>query len=151
VLPFHLRGGRTIPVLPMICLDDVDVSLAVEGARRGARMILTMSNDSWFTEHAEGAWLHLVVAAFRSIETRLPQIRVTNNGISAVIDPAGEIRASAGVGERSTLIADVAPRAPTRTLVVAWGDWLGPTGLVLVLILLGLPLARRRGAKRESR
>lgn len=145
VLPLRLRGGRTVPVLPMICLDDVDVGLAVEGARRGAEMIVTMSNDSWFTEHAEGAWLHLVVAAFRSIETRLPQIRVTNNGITAVIDPTGEITSSAGVGERSTLVADVVPQKPARTLVVALGDWVGPTGLVVVLLLVGVPLVRRRG------
>jgi apolipoprotein N-acyltransferase len=146
VLSLKLRGGRTIPVLPMICLDDVDVNLGIEGARRGAELILTMSNDSWFTEHAEGAWLHLVVAAYRSVETRLPQLRVTANGMSAVIDPTGEIRASAGVGERRTIIADVSPHAPPRTLVVAWGDWLGPVALVLVLVLVGVPLVRRRGA-----
>ena len=48
-----------------------------------------MSNDSWFTDHPQGAELHLAVAAFRSIETRLPQFRVTSNGYSAVIDATG--------------------------------------------------------------
>src|SRR6185369_2613912 len=98
VLPLR-AAGREIPVLPMICLDDVDPTLGSEGARLGAELILTMSNDSWFMEHSEGAWLHLVVAAFRSIETRLPQLRVTSNGISAVIDPTGAIVSSAAVGE----------------------------------------------------
>jgi apolipoprotein N-acyltransferase len=146
VFPLRLADGREIPVLPMICLDDVDAGLGIDGARLGAQAILTMSNDSWFTEHAEGAWLHLVVAAYRSVETRLPQLRVTNNGITAVIDATGEIRSKAAVGERTTLVAEAAPRAPEPTLVVRWGDWLGPTALVLVVLLLGWPLVRRRMA-----
>ena len=143
VLPLR-AAGREIPVLPMICLDDVDPELGAEGVRRGAELILTMSNDSWFTEHTEGAYLHLVVAAFRSIETRLPQVRVTSNGISAVIDPSGEILSSAGVGERSTMIAEVTPRVPPRTLVVAWGDWLGRVALVVAAILLALATRAQR-------
>jgi len=142
VLPLRLADGREVPVLPMICLDDVDAGLAIEGARLGARMILTMSNDSWFTEHTGGAHLHLVVAAFRSIETRLPQLRVTNNGITAVIDPTGEIVAGAAVGEQRVVIGDLAPRSPATTLMVAWGDWLGPAALVLVVLLLGVPMLR---------
>jgi len=34
----------------------------------------------------QGAALHQAVAAFRSIETGLPQFRVTTNGLSAVIE-----------------------------------------------------------------
>jgi apolipoprotein N-acyltransferase len=109
-------------------------------------MILTMSNDSWFTGHTGGAHLHLVVAAFRSIETRLPQLRVTNNGITAVIDASGEILASAGVGERRVVVGGLAPRAAAMTLMVRWGDWLGPVALGLMILLLGAPLVRRRDA-----
>jgi hypothetical protein len=49
VLPLRLKDGREIPVLPMICLDDMDAGLAIEGARLGAQAILTLSNDAWFT------------------------------------------------------------------------------------------------------
>lgn len=145
VLPLRLSGGREVPVLPMICLDDVDTGLAIEGARLGAEMILTMSNDSWFTEHTGGAYLHQVVAAFRSIETRLPQLRVTNNGITGVIDVTGEVVKSAAVGQRQVVIADLAPRKPGATLVVAWGDWLGPVAFVVVLVLLAPALWNRTG------
>jgi apolipoprotein N-acyltransferase len=150
VLPLRLASGREIPVLPLICLDDVDATLAIEGARLGAQLILTMSNDSWFTEHTEGARLHQVVAAYRSVETRLPQLRVTNNGITSVIDATGEIGASAGVGERSVVIGEVAPRVPPKTLMVAWGDWLGPVALVIVGLLLGVPWLRRPPAGSSS-
>jgi apolipoprotein N-acyltransferase len=144
VLPLRLRDGREIPVQPMICLDDVDAGLAIEGARLGAQLILTMSNDSWFTEHAGGAHLHLVVAAFRSIETRLPQLRVTNNGITSVIDPLGTISRVTGVGEKAVVRGEVVPRPAAATLVVAWGDWLGRAALVVVAVLLALAVLRKK-------
>ena len=151
VFPLRLADGREIPVLPMICLDDTDAGLAIDGARLGARAILGMSNDSWFTDHPVGAELHLRVAAFRSIETRLPQMRVTANGISAVIDAAGSVVAATAMGEQTLLIGEVSVREPPATLMVAWGDWVGRAGLV-ALGLLALPwaagaLKRAAGAK----
>lgn len=144
VLPLRLADGRTIPVLPLICLDDTSTALAISGARRGARVLLVMSNDSWFTEHPAGAHLHRVVSAFRSIETRLPQLRVTANGFSAVIDPTGEIVAGAAMGERKLVIGEVVPRPSPPTLLVAWGDWVGGVGLgTLVMLMLAAPLAAR--------
>ncbi|MEQ1514423.1 MAG: apolipoprotein N-acyltransferase [Lysobacteraceae bacterium] len=134
VFPLRLSGGREIPVLPMICLDDTDAGLAIEGARLGAQVILGMSNDSWFTEHTEGANLHLAVAAFRSIETRLPQLRVTSNGVSAVIDATGTIVSATAMGEQKLLIGEVSIRQPAATLMVAWGDWVGRTAFVLLLL-----------------
>ncbi|UMR29661.1 apolipoprotein N-acyltransferase [Massilia sp. MB5] len=54
VFPLRLADGREVPVLPLICLDDVDAHLAIDGARLGAQAILTMSNDSWFSKEREG-------------------------------------------------------------------------------------------------
>ncbi len=138
VFPLHLADGRAVPVLPLICLDDVDTNLAIDGARLGAMVILTMSNDSWFTAHPQGAQLHHAVAAFRSIETRLPQFRVTSNGHSAVIDARGEVLAGTRLGERTLVVGELPVREPARTLMVAWGDWVGRAGVVFLLALAGL-------------
>ena len=138
VFPLRLADGRELPVLPLICLDDVDTGLAIDGARLGARLILTMSNDSWFTEQPQGAQLHLAVAAFRSIETRLPQFRVTSNGYSAVIDSRGEVLAGTRLGERTLVVGDLPASEPPRTLIVAWGDWVGRAGALFLLALLTL-------------
>jgi apolipoprotein N-acyltransferase len=125
VVPLRLKDGREIPVLPLICLDDVDPGLAIDGARLGAQVILTMSNDSWFTAAPLGAQMHQVAAAFRSIETRLPQFRVTTNGFSATIDATGSVLAGARMGERTLVLAGVPVRTPAPTLMVRWGDWVG--------------------------
>ncbi len=139
VFPLPLKGGRELPVQPLICLDDVDVGLALDGARLGARALLTLSNDAWFTAHPQGAELHLAVAAFRSIETGLPQFRVTTNGASAVIDAQGRVRARGGVGEQVLVMGELPVPVPRLTLMVRWGDWVGPVGLaVLTALLLGV-------------
>jgi apolipoprotein N-acyltransferase len=128
----------------------VDTGLAIDGARLGAQAILTMSNDSWFTDHPLGAAMHQASAAFRSIETRLPQFRVTTNGYSAVIDATGTVLAGARMGERTLVIGDVPVGTPPRTLMVTWGDWVGLVGIAFLLLLAvtaAFPLLRTHGAE----
>ncbi len=141
VFPLRLRDGRELPVQPLICRDDVDPSLAIAGARLGARAMLTMSNDAWFSGDPLGARLHQTVAAFRSIETGLPQFRVTTNGYSAVIDARGTVLAGGDFGQRTLVVGALPVPEPVPTLMVRWGDWLGG---VCLLALAALMLARWR-------
>lgn len=143
VFPLRTRDGREVNVLPLICLDDMRTALAIDGARLGAQAILGMSNDSWFTDYPLGARLHLSVASFRSIETRLPQVRVTTNGLSAVVDETGEVLISTPMGQQAVLAADIPARNPQTTLMLRWGDWVGPVALVFLLWLAGLALWQR--------
>jgi apolipoprotein N-acyltransferase len=121
-----LRDGRTVPVVPLICRDAVDPRLALDAVRRGAELIITP-----------------VVSAFRSLETRRAQVRATNTGISAIISPTGELTAVAGVHERAALVAAGRPERRATTLMLAWGDWFGPTALAVGVALL-LPTTLRR-------
>jgi apolipoprotein N-acyltransferase len=106
VLPLRLRDGRTLRIAPLICYDAVDPRLVIAAGRRGADLIVTLSNDAWFAAGG-GPRLHLVVSAFRSIETRRAQVRATNTGISAVIAPTGELLGTIGVDLRATLAESV--------------------------------------------
>ena len=146
VLPLRTADGREVNVVPLICLDDVHPGLAIDGARLGAQAIVGMSNDAWFTDTPVGARLHLAVAAFRSIETRLPQVRVTTNGLSAIIDDTGEVVAGTAIGDQAVLTAGLSARDPAPTLMVRWGDWVGRTagGLLLALAAWTGWRARRR-------
>ncbi|WNG26122.1 apolipoprotein N-acyltransferase [Cystobacter fuscus] len=144
-LELTLREGRRLTIAPLICYESIFPGYVAEEARRGAELIVTLSNDSWF-QGTPGPKLHLMHAAFRSIETRLPQVRVTNSGISALISATGEVLTEVPDDHRASLVLSVPPPPRLTTLLVAWGDWLGPTALVLGgLLLLGraLPLRRR--------
>ncbi|QWP74763.1 apolipoprotein N-acyltransferase [Lysobacter sp. K5869] len=148
VLPLRSADGREVNVVPLICLDDVHPDLALDGARLGAQAILGISNDSWFTDYPAGARLHLAVAAFRSIETRLPQARLTSNGLSAIIDDTGEVLANTSMGDQAVLTAFVSARDPAPTLMVRWGDWVGRAGAAFLLALAAL--AAWRASRRRA-
>jgi apolipoprotein N-acyltransferase len=55
-----------------------------------AKLIITISNDAWFGNSFAPAQ-QLQIAQLRSIETGRYQLFSTDNGITAVIDPAGRI------------------------------------------------------------
>lgn len=133
-------GGRVTKVSPLICYDAVSPAHVAEAARAGAQLLLTLSNDAWF-RGSPGPRLHLIAAAFRSIETGVPQARATNSGISALIDATGALTATTDDDTRAVLEGALIPREGGPTLFTRLGDWAGPLGL---LLLAGALAARRR-------
>ncbi|MCC6848822.1 MAG: apolipoprotein N-acyltransferase [Deltaproteobacteria bacterium] len=143
VVSLPLRGGASVRAAPLICYDVLDPSLARAAAVAGAEVILTLSNDSWFA-FGSGPALHLQGATFRSIETRRPQVRATNTGISAVIDAAGRPVARAAVDERATLVAVVRPARAVTTPVMRYGEWIVPVAWALVAASAGWAFRDRK-------
>jgi apolipoprotein N-acyltransferase len=73
-----------------LCYEIIYPELTRTMVARGAEVIVTISNDSWFGNTA-APYQHLAMAVFRSIENRRYLLRSTSNGISALVDPAGRI------------------------------------------------------------
>lgn len=136
VVRVHSSGHDEITALPLICYDVLFPGFVAEAAAKGADLIVTLSNDSWFPD-GRAPRLHLVSAAFRSIETRLPQVRATNSGISAIISADGEILARTRFDEEETLAADVPRAARLVTPMVAFGHLRAPALFALAALLLG--------------
>lgn len=137
-----LANGRSLRVAPLICYDALDPAHTIAAVRQGAELILTLSNDSWF-EWGNVPELILVASAFRSVETRRPQLRTTSTGISAVVTSTGDIVDRLDLHERGVLVHPLSPGSGT-TLMLILGDWLGPTALVAAAVLLIVAPARQR-------
>jgi len=148
-IPLSLRDGRTLQIAPLICYDAVAPAIALAAVRGGADLIVMLSNDSWFT-YGDVPRLILILSAFRSIETRRPQVRATNTGISAVIAPSGALLATTPVHGRAAMVATVEAAPPTSTLVLAWGDWFGPVALACGVVLVAARRPRRRPARASA-
>jgi len=110
--------------------------MTVDEAERPA-WILNVTNDAWYGR-SSGPYQHLASARTRSVEEGLPMIRVANNGVSAVIDAVGRVRARIDLDTIG--YADVVlPASGDRTLYARFGDW----ALVSLLLLGALPVAFR--------
>ncbi len=73
-----------------ICYESAFPDLVRQFAARGANVLVNLSNDAYFG-HSEAHQQHLLIARMRAIENRRFVIRSTNDGITAVIDPAGRV------------------------------------------------------------
>jgi apolipoprotein N-acyltransferase len=124
-------------VSPIICYEAIFPGAVVAAGARPA-WILNVTNDAWYGR-SSGPYQHFAIARTRAIEEGLPLVRVANNGISGVIDPAGRIVARTGLNDIT--YADVAlPAALSPSLYAAAGDW-----IFLAMLLLGfLPALRHR-------
>jgi apolipoprotein N-acyltransferase len=119
-----------------ICYEALFPRWALRDARRGARLIVNMTNDGWYPRTWEPAQ-HFHVNRLRAVETRSWLLRSANLGLSGVISPWGEVVAS--VPERAVTRLHVA--VPTTDLwpggswYVRHGDVLGSLCLILTAVL----------------
>lgn len=79
---------QSVPVGVGICFEDTDSVLMRRYAEMGARMLVFITNDSWFYGSVEPAQ-HAEQAVARAIETGLPAVRVGNYGVTGFVDPHG--------------------------------------------------------------
>lgn len=132
-------GDRGLTVF--ICYEDVLPEAVREGVVPGVTDVLVnLTNDAWFGDTAE-PWQHLALAKLRAIEHGRYLIRATNSGVSAVVDPAGRVVASAAPFGEATAVADIR-WLRGRTV---WGDVGAAPWWGFAIAAAALALARRPG------
>ncbi len=131
------------PAGTMICFETVFPEISREIAGKGGKFIVNISNEGWFKESAELDQM-LVMSRFRAIESRVGIVRGTNTGISAFIDPHGEITDRIeGKSEKGTLVARV-QLSRSGSLYRSVGDLLAWVSSIFVLVSLVWMLIRKR-------
>ena len=73
-----------------ICYESIFPQLARKLVVNGAGVLVNISDDGWFGNSAAGLQ-HLEMARLRAIENGRYLLRGTNDGVTAIIDPRGEI------------------------------------------------------------
>ena len=141
--PLQVQGQI---LAPAICYEIAYPEL-VRRSSAPAALILTVSNDTWFGRSI-GPDQHLQMARMRALENGRWVIRGTNNGITALIDPQGEIRVQAPVDEVAVVTGDPIPMQG-QTPYQRWGIW--PLLGADLLLLLALLVGTRRTASKQYR
>ncbi len=79
-----------ISFIPVICYEIVFYWKLLNKLNNKGNFIVNITNDFWFGDYL-GPYQHFYLTKIRAAEFNKPIIRVSNNGISAVIDNKGNV------------------------------------------------------------
>jgi len=127
----------------MICFESHFGELSREYVRKGADVIIEMTNDGYLGP-TPVLRQHLANAVFRAVETSRPVLRVTNVGITAYITEKGEVVNPAPTYTEATRVWSVAKSDGSQTFYVKYGDWFAWLCSIVTLGLVIVVLAARR-------
>jgi apolipoprotein N-acyltransferase len=144
VVTFPL-GGHHIGAF--ICYEAAFPDLVRQFPRDGAEALVNLSNDGYFGTSDAAREQHLELARMRAAENQRWILFATNDGITAMIDPAGRIR------ERLRPYRTVAATmrygyGSGLTLYTRYGAWFAWGCLILSCLALGF--AAKSGANKSG-
>lgn len=132
-------------IQPLICFEIAFSGEVRQRMKKGANLMINMSNEGWFFDSAELDQMR-AIARFRSVENRATMVRATNTGISGFIwpdgsdtiltDTNGEDRLFSGTMVESVKLTDV------ETIFTAYGFWIT---ILWPVLFSGLVLFRLAG------
>ncbi len=146
--PVHsVMQAGTITLGPAICFESTFPGIGWELTRKGAQVLVVITNDSWFG-HTAAAEQHRQMAVLRAVENGRWVLRAASTGISSLIAPDGRIVSQGKLFQPAVLTGEVqllSKPAPS----VRVGPIFGWSMLGLAVLTLGAPLFAPR--KRRSR
>ncbi len=118
--------------------------------QNGADFIINISNDMW-TRTKAGHFQHFSMTKFRAIENRIWYTRAGNDGVTAIINPHGEIIKILPIKEEGYLVGEVGPRVRS-TFYTRYGDILPKISIAVlgfsfifsIFILIKKPVKSRK-------
>ena len=115
----------------LICYEDLIPSITGSMVMKGANLLVNLTNDAWYGDTAAPHQHHLL-AQWRAIESRKFFVRVTNTGLTAVVDPFGRTISKLPVFEERSLLENVS-LLEGQSFYARWGDL-----LLYIFVVLGL-------------
>jgi apolipoprotein N-acyltransferase len=129
-----------------ICFEIIFPSEVALAVRRGASLLVAVSNDAWYGDTA-APWQHFRAARFRAAENRRPLLRAAITGVSGIVAADGSLQARLGPFEQGVLRAEM--RGRTDLSPYTRRPWLVPL-FCFAATLLGLVRGRPAGTPAAS-
>jgi apolipoprotein N-acyltransferase len=148
--PVVFRPPAPMPSLAcMICYEVVFPDVAAAFVRRGAALLVNITEDGWY-RNSSGPYQHLVLAQLRAIATRRSIVRAVNSGISALILPTGELTATLGYNRVGVVCGALPVRHEITPAVRLARLWLPLYAGLLLCVFAVLFLTNRKKAARNG-
>ncbi len=141
---FALFPHEKAYLLPVICYEIIPSGFVRDFFNRTgkkATVIVNITNDAWFGRSIE-SYQHMELGRMRSIELRLPTVRATNSGVSALIDSAGRISGETPLFEKADRVYEVPLVKLPPTIYARLGELWYYLGLVALALALTVPRLR---------
>ena len=146
--PVVLSAGP-LTLGPAVCYEMTYPSLSRDEVRRGANLLVTISNDAWYGR-AGAQEQHFEALVLRAIENGRPFARAAITGISGVADARGRLLARIPADTRGLAEATVVPEAG-RTVWSRWGGAVFPGGAdAIAIAVVSSAVARGRRQRRRK-
>jgi apolipoprotein N-acyltransferase len=107
-------------------------------------VLVNLTNDAWYGRTV-APWQHARLAQWRAIETRRSLLRVTNTGVTTLINAKGEIGEALPIFTPGVLKTDV-EILEGETLYVRFGDWFAWGATLISIAVIALKLFIRRSS-----
>ena len=117
-----------------ICIESAYPWIARTMTREGAAFLINISNDGYLGPTAVMRQ-HLANAIFRAVENARPVVRVTNSGLSALINKNGVVMDQTAPFETDVRVWTVTPM-PETTTYTKYGDLFVQLCAVITVIVL---------------
>ena len=85
-----IKTSSNIKIIPIICYEVIFFNNILNTYNNDSDILINITNDSWFGDFS-GPYQHFYLTKLRAIEFNKTLIRVSSNGVSAVINNKGEI------------------------------------------------------------
>lgn len=135
--PSNINHGSVVPLSTIICFEDIFPGLARKFVKRGADILVNITNDAWFGE-TNAVYQHAYLSIFRAVENGVPLVRATNTGLSCFIESTGKINVIKPFIEISSAREILVSKR--NTFYTRYGDIFG--WLCVIVLLGGLYVGR---------
>jgi apolipoprotein N-acyltransferase len=97
-----ITTADNLKILPIICYEIVFDKIFKDINKKEIDILVNITNDSWFGTRS-GPYQHFYISRIKALVANKPLLRVSNNGISAIIDNNGKIIKSSKLNKISQL------------------------------------------------
>jgi apolipoprotein N-acyltransferase len=157
----ELALPASVRLAPMICFDAIFPEVNVAYATQEPEILLNPTNDAWYG-YSSGPYQFLAIVRMRAIEAGKAVVRPAYAGVTALIDPTGEVQPGAlPVGpvdpdlapdpdEPPRLLVGQVARLRGRTLYTTFGDLFAGLASAYGAIALVFALRGRRRVREKE-
>jgi apolipoprotein N-acyltransferase len=124
-----------------ICYEGIFPDLVREQVRRGAEILVNVTNDAWY-EGTPGLIQHFFIQRVRAVEEGRYLIRSANGGVSGIVNPRGHLEAATPKGQIASFWGEVVPLHHVTLQNRIGSHWLW--GALLVVMGLAIPGSRQK-------